>query len=213
MASRVPKTMQALRLHPDSTLHYEAAPVPGPSSTQILVRVSATAITRSELTWGATLSRPLAIPGHDVSGAVVLAPSSSKFKPGDEVFGLLAFNCNGAAAEYAIALEEELCLKPRSLSHEQAAAVPLSALTAWQALFEHGALKAGTRLLVTAAAGGVGSIAVQLAKSKGAYVIGTCSAKNADSMRQLGVDMVLDYADGVFEEWFQEVERISTRKE
>jgi NADPH:quinone reductase-like Zn-dependent oxidoreductase len=97
MASVVPETMLALRLHPDSTLHYEAAPVPAPSSTQILVRVSATAITRSELTWGATLSRPLAIPGHYVSGTVVLAPSTSKFKPGDEIFGLLAFDRNGAA--------------------------------------------------------------------------------------------------------------------
>jgi NADPH:quinone reductase-like Zn-dependent oxidoreductase len=199
--------MQTLRLHLDSTLHYEPAPVPAPSSTQILVRVSATAITRSELSWGETLSRPLAIPGHDVSGTVVLAPPTSKFKLGDEVFGLLAFNRNGAAAEYALASEEELCLKPKNLSHEQAAAIPLSALTAWQALFEHGSLKAGMRLLVTAAAGGVGSVAVQIAKSEGAYVIGTCSAKNIDSMRQLGVDLVLDYnKDDSFKTWVQEAE-------
>jgi len=206
MASQIPETMQALRLHLDSTLHYEAAPVPTPSSTQILVLVSATALTRSELSWGETLSRPLAIPGHDVSGTVVLTPHMSKFKPGDEVFGLLAFNRNGAAAEYTLALEEELCLKPKSLSHEQAAAIPLSALTAWQALFEVGSLKSETRLLVTAAAGGVGSIAVQIAKSKGAYVIGTCSAKNTDSLRQLGVDLVLDYSDNSFATWLQNVE-------
>lgn len=205
MASQIPETMQALRLHLDSTLHYEATPVPTPS-TQILVRVSATAITRSELSWGETLSRPLAIPGHDVSGTVVLTPHTSKFKPGDEVFGSLAFNRNGAAAEYTLALEEELCLKPKSLSHEQAAAIPLSALTAWQALFELGSLKSETRLLVTAAAGGVGSIAVQIAKSKGAYVIGTCSAKNTDSLRQLGVDLVLDYGENSFATWLQNVE-------
>jgi len=203
--SKVPETMQALRLHPDSTLHYEAAPVPSVSSTQILVRVSATAITRSELSWAETLSRPFAIPGHDISGTVILAPPTSKFKTGDEVFGLLAFNRNGAAAEYTIALEEELCLKPRNLNHEQAAAIPLSALTAWQALFELGSLKAGTRILVTAAAGGVGSIAVQIAKSKGTYVIGSCSAKNIDSMKQLGVDLALDYVDGSFEAWIQEI--------
>jgi NADPH:quinone reductase-like Zn-dependent oxidoreductase len=93
-------------------------------------------------------------------GPWFFAPPTFKFKPGDEVFGLLAFNRNGAAAEYALASEEELCLKPKNLSHEQAAAIPLSALTAWQALFEHGSLKAGMRLLVTAAAGGVGSAAV-----------------------------------------------------
>lgn len=167
--------------------------------------MSAAAITRSELSWGETLSRSLAIPGHDVSGTVILAPPASKFKTGDEVFGLLAFNRDGAAAEYTLALEEELCLKPKNLSHEQAAAIPLSALTAWQALFEHGSLKAGTRLLVTAAGGGVGSAAVQIAKSKGAYVIGTCSAKNMDSMRQLGVDLVVNYGDSHFEIWAKEL--------
>ncbi len=208
----MPDTMQALRLHDDSTLHYEAAPVPAPSAAQILIRVSAAAITRSELSWGETLSRSLPIPGHDVSGTIVSAPATSKFKPGDEVFGLLAFNRDGAAAEYALAVEEELCLKPRNLGHEQAAAIPLSALTAWQAFFEHGGLKAGMRLLVTAAAGGVGSIAVQIAKSKGAYVIGTCSARNIDLMRKFGVDSVLNYADGTFEKWVQEVEEDPNEK-
>jgi NADPH:quinone reductase-like Zn-dependent oxidoreductase len=205
MALQIPPTMQALRLHDDFTLHYEAAPVPAPSSTQVLLRVSATAITRSELTWDETISRSLAIPGHDVSGTVVSAPPMSKFNPGDQVFGLLAFNRDGAAADYTLAVEEELCIKPKNLSHDHAAAIPLSALTAWQALFEHGTLKAGTRLLVTAAAGGVGSIAVQIAKSRGAYIIGTCSAKNADMMRQLGVDMVLDYRDGSAEIWANEI--------
>lgn len=205
MALNIPQIMQALRLHSESTLHYETAPLPAPS-TQILVRVSATAIARSELTWGETHSRSLAIPGHDISGTVVLAPPTSKFRTGDEVFGLLAFNRDGASAEYALVVEEELCLKPKNLSHEQAAAIPLSALTAWQVLFEHSSLKPGMRLLITATAGGVGSIAVQIAKSKGAYVIGTCSSKNTHSMRQLGVDLVLDYGDSSFETWVQEVE-------
>jgi len=92
MAWQITETMQALCLHDDSTVHYEAARVPVPSSTQILIRVSATALTRSDLSWGETLARPLAIPGNDVSGTVVSAPPTSKFKPGDEVFGLLAFN-------------------------------------------------------------------------------------------------------------------------
>lgn len=205
MAVQVPETMKALRLHPDSTLRYEDVPVPAPSPDQILIRVSATAITRSELTWGETLSRPLPIPGHDVSGTVIWAPTTSKFAPGDEIFALLAFNRDGAAAEYAITLEEELCLKPKNLSHEQAAAIPLSALTAWQALFEHGRLREGMRLLITAASGGVGSLAVQIAKWAGAYVIGTSSLKNVNSIKQFGVDLALDYGDGGFERWIQEV--------
>lgn len=206
MVVKVPETMQALRLHPDSFPYFEDAPVPLPSSDQILLRVSATAITRSELTWGETLSRPLPIPGHDVSGTIISAPPTSKFKPGDEVFGLLAFNRDGAAAEYAIALEDELCLKPKSVSHEQAAALPLSALTAWQALFQHSQLKKGMRLLITAASGGVGIMAVQIAQWAGAYVIGTCSSRNTSYLNQLGVNLVLDYGDGYFERWVQKVE-------
>lgn len=180
--------------------------MPTPSLSQVLIRVSATAITRSELTWTETVKRDLPIPGHDVSGTVVSAPATSKFKVGDEVFALLAFRRDGAAADYVVAEEHELALKPRRLRHHDAAAIPLSALTAYQALFEHAHLKSGgARLLVTAASGGVGVMAVQLGKSAGAYVLGTCSRKNSDFVRELGVNEAINYEDGGFANWVNTV--------
>jgi NADPH:quinone reductase-like Zn-dependent oxidoreductase len=122
------------------------------------------------------------------------------------VFGLLAFDRDGAAAEHAIAEDEELALKPRKLRHHEAAAIPLSALTAYQALFEQAHLKSdGTRLLVTAAAGGVGVMGVQLGKSAGAFVLGTCSKKNADFVRKLGANETINYEDGGFADWVKTV--------
>lgn len=198
--------MHALRLHPPSSVLYtDVAPSPSPSPTQYLIRVHATAITANELTWSETIERSLPVPGHDVSGTVVSVPAEgpSKFNTGDEVFALTSFSRDGAAAEYMLAEAHELARKPGTISHEEAAAVPLSALTAWQALFTHAASEAGQSVLVLGAAGGVGTMAVQLARWNGARVVGTCSEGKVDFVKSLGAHEVIDYkksrVEGKFE--------------
>ncbi|KAL8791363.1 MAG: hypothetical protein Q9195_005901 [Heterodermia aff. obscurata] len=197
--------MRALHLQPPSTLlPSTTTPTPTLSPTQYLVRVSATSITANELTWPETLRRPSPIPGHDLCGTVVSSPSSSDseatpaFNPGDEVIALTSFSRDGAAAEYVVAEPGELAPKPKSLSRKEAAAVPLSVLTAWQALFVHGGLKrsADVSVLVLGAAGGVGVMAVQLARWHGVRrLVGTCSGRNAEFVKMLGAHEVVDYSN------------------
>lgn len=190
--------MRALRLidPASSTVSFtDSATPPTPSqSGQYLIHVHATAITANELVWNETLSSTYPIPGHDVSGTIVSVPeASSDFKIGDEVFALIAFSRDGAAAEFVVLEAHELARKPAHLGHEEAAAIPLSALTAWQALFTHATLEEGQSVLVLGAAGGVGTIAVQLAYWKGARVVGTCSAGKSEFVKSLGAHEVVDY--------------------
>jgi NADPH:quinone reductase-like Zn-dependent oxidoreductase len=119
---------------------------------------------------------------------------------------MLGYGRDGAEAEYTIALPSELAPKPRTLDDVQAAAVPLSALTAWQALFGHARVSRGQRVLVHGAAGGVGTYAVQLARWAGAQVLATASARNTDFLRDLGADLVIDYATTRFEEVAHDVD-------
>lgn len=131
--------------------------------------------------------------GWDISG-VVKQTKSPLFKAGDEVFGMVNFPGHGKAyAEYVAAPASQLALKPTNISHQEAAAATLAPLTALQGLKEHGTIKPGDRVLVTAASGGVGHYAVQLAKAFGAYVIGTSSAVNRDLVLSLGADEHIDY--------------------
>jgi NADPH:quinone reductase-like Zn-dependent oxidoreductase len=203
--------MKAIRLHDGNELLYESnVPTPSPGPNDLLLRIHATAIIAPELTWPDTHTsssgtpRPLPIPGHDLSGTIValgdsISPSGP-YKIGGEVFALTAFRRDGAEAEYSIALPSEVAPKPRTLNHVQAAAVPLSALTVWQALFDHAGLdphdhdkNKGKRVLITGAAGGVGVFAVQLAHWAGVHVIGTGSTRNIDFIRSLGADEAVDY--------------------
>jgi NADPH:quinone reductase-like Zn-dependent oxidoreductase len=131
-----------------------------------------------------------------------------EFRPGDEVYGLADFPRDGAAAEFAAVRSANLALKPHSISHEQAAALPLSALTAWQALFEHAHLAAGQSVLIHGGAGGVGSLAVQLAHWGGARVLATASARDATFVRSQGADDVIDYHAPRFEETLQEIDMV-----
>ena len=136
---------------------------------------------------------PVIIIGWDISG-VVTESKSDLFKPGDEVFGMVNFPGSGKAyAEYVAAPASHLALKPANISHEAAAAATLAALTAYQAVAHQYKIKAGDRVLIHAASGGVGHFAVQLAKHMGAYVIGTSSAKNKDFVLKLGADEHIDY--------------------
>src|SRR5579859_2918150 len=209
-------TMKAIRLHARGgrgLIVYEDAPVPVPSADEVLVRVSAASITPMELSWSATwqtasgAERHRPIPGHEFAGVVAeIGPGVTGVSVGEEVYGLIDFSRDGAEAEYAIALPGELAPKPRSLDFLQAAAVPLSALTAWQALFDHAHLAPHQSVLIHAAAGGVGAFAVQLAHWRGADVIGTASTHNCEFLRSLGANVVIDYRQERFEEIARDVD-------
>ena len=138
--------------------------------------------------------------GSDFSGEIeALGPEVTEFRVGEQVFGSVADE-SGSYAEYALAPATQIVEKPAALDHVQAAAIPVPAMTAWQALFDTAKLQAGQKILIHAASGGVGGFAVQFAKSKGAYVIGTASGANGDLVRSLGVDQFIDYRSTRFDE-------------
>ena len=164
-------------------------PAPGPD--EALVRVHAAALTRDELEW--PVDRLPAIPSYELSGVVAeLGPGVDRLAVGDHVYGMTAFDRDGVAADYAAINAELLAPKPRALSHPEAAAVPLAALSAWQGLFEHGGLAAGERVLIHGATGGVGQFATPLASRHGAHVTATTSARDVERARELGADVVID---------------------
>ncbi|HET7360371.1 MAG TPA: NADP-dependent oxidoreductase [Salinimicrobium sp.] len=151
-----------------------------------------------------------AVIGWDVSGVISECGKEVRgLKEGDAVFGCIGFpGAGGAYAEYAVAEENSLALKPKSVSFEEAAAIPIVGLTAYQAIFEHLNIQNGQNLLIQAAAGGVGHISVQLAKQAGAYVIGTASASNKDFLLDLGIDRVIDYKKEKFEDRIEKVDAV-----
>ncbi len=208
--------MKAIRLHgrggPDH-LVYEDAPQPHPGPGEVLVRVYATGVIANELKWDATYEtkaggpRALPIPGRDLSGVVEeVGPGVTTLVKGSEVYAMMDYGRDGAEAEYTLALPSELAPKPRTLDYVQAAAVPLTALTAWQALFDHASLVAGQTVLIHGAAGGVGVFAVQLARWAGAHVIATASARNRDFLLELGANEIIDYTTTRFEDVVHDVE-------
>ena len=208
--------MKAIRIHTRSgpeAFVYEDAPQPHPGEGEVLVRVYATSVMWQEPTWTETwktptgVDRDLPIPGHDLSGLVAeVGTGVTDVAVGEAVYALTEFWRDGAAAEYAIARATDLAPKPRSLDYVQAAGVPLVGLTAWQALFDHARLSAGQSVLIHGAAGGVGSMAVQLAHWVGANVIGTASVRNRDFLRGLGADEVIDYTSTRFEDMLHDID-------
>jgi NADPH:quinone reductase-like Zn-dependent oxidoreductase len=210
------ENMKAVRIHnygSPEVLKFEDAPRPTPGPGEVLVRIHAAAV--NPVDWkirkGYLKDRiqyqlPF-IPGWDFSGVVeATGPGVSRLKKGDEVYARPDIARNGAYAEYIVAKESEVALKPKTLDHVHAAAIPLAALTAWQALFDAAGLSANQKILIHGAAGGVGSFAVQLAKWKGAYVIGTASARNLSFLRELGVDEAIDYEKTRFEDAVRDVD-------
>jgi len=205
--------MKAVRIYAyggPEVLVLEDAPKPEPGPGEVLIRVKNVGInpidyrTRS----GAGVARywkdkpfPFIL-GWDVSGTVeACAPDVTAFMPGNEVFGLIRFSQPGSCyAEYVTAPASQLALKPPSIDHTHAAAVPLAALTAWQMMFDTAKLEAGQKLLVHAASGGVGHFAVQFGKWRGAEVTGTASGKNEAFVRDLGVDHFVDYTKSAFDQ-------------
>jgi len=201
--------MKAVRIHSyggPEVLEYEDAPRPKAGPGEVLVRIQAAGV--NPIDWKVregylksvrNYSFPLIL-GWDLSGIVEdTGPGPNRFKKGDEVFSRPDASKNGAYAEYIAVKEAELAPKPKSIDHIHAAAIPLAGLTAWQALFDTAGLAAGQMILIHGAAGGVGGYAVQLAKSKGARVIGTASRRNQDYLRELGADETIDYQTTRFE--------------
>jgi NADPH:quinone reductase-like Zn-dependent oxidoreductase len=186
-------------------------PVPGIGPNGVLIRVHATSVNpvdwklRSGWLSGYWKLRFPVIWGCDASGIVEqVGGSVTLFKPGDEVYGFkhgkVGETYRGTYAEYAVLPENMLAIKPTVLSHEEGAAGPLAAVTAWQSLVGKGRIKPGSKVLIHAAAGGVGIFAVQIAKSFGAYVAATASARNREFLRSLGADEVIDYAQDRIED-------------
>jgi NADPH:quinone reductase-like Zn-dependent oxidoreductase len=168
---------------------------PAPGTGEALVRVHAAALTRGELEW--PVDRLPAIPSYELSGVVAdLGPGADGVAVGDEVFGMIPFDRDGVAVDYAALPSELLAPKPRALGHIEAAAVPLAALAAWQGLFDHGGLVAGERVLIHGATGGVGQFATPLASRRGAHVIATTSTSGVERARELGADVVIDHTAG-----------------
>ena len=195
--------MRAIRLHDSDDgprLVDERVEIPQPGAGEALVRVHAAAITRDELEWPA--DRLPAIPSYEFSGVIVTADEGV----GEEVYALADFERDGAAAEYTVIRTDLLAPKPQTLTHLESAAIPLAGLSAWQALFEHGGLAPGERVLVHGAAGGVGSFAVQLARVHGAHVVGTASGRGVETVRELGADEVVDNATTRFEDVIEPVD-------
>ena len=210
------KTMKAVRMHAyggPEVLHYEEAPRPEPGPGEVLVRVHAAAV--NPVDWKIREgyfkdllphALPL-VPGWDLSGEVEAAgQGAARWKPGDAVCSRPDIARDGAYAEYVVIRETEAARKPRALDHVHAAALPLAGLTAWQALFDSAGLASGQRVLVHGASGGVGTLAVQLAKWKGAEVIATASEGNLSFLRALGADEAIDYRAVPFEEAVKDVD-------
>jgi NADPH:quinone reductase-like Zn-dependent oxidoreductase len=191
----------------------DEVPTPRPGPGELLVRVAAAAILVNELNWDVTYQtasgapRPVPIPGRDLCGEVAERSADvTDVAVGDAVYAMLGYGRDGAQADYAIVLPSELAPKPRTLDDVHAAAVPLAALTAWQALFIHTRVSKGQRVLIHGASGGVGTYAVQLAHWAGAQVLATASARNATFVRDLGADVMIDYATTRFEDVAQDMD-------
>jgi len=208
--------MKAIRMHSRAgpeALVYEEAPMPEAGPGDVLVRVRAAGVTPTEFTWNSTFTtrdrrnRLPVIPAFEVAGVVdKVAPGSSELTRGDEVYGLLDFWRDGAAAEYVAARASDLAPKPKSLSFTHSAAIPLSGLTAWQSLFDYAKLSKGETVLIHGAGGGVGTFAVQFARWRGAHIFATCSSEKADLVRSLGADEVLDYSRVRFQDELKDLD-------
>ena len=172
---------------------------PRPAPGEVLVRVHAAAITRGELEW--PVDRLPAIPSYELSGVVAAtSPDDGAPNVGDAVFALTPFDRDGAAADFTVVPAVCLAPKPLSLGHVESAALPMAGLTAWQGLFLHGALEEGQRVLIHGGAGGVGHIACQLARWRGAHVMATATGAGVEAARGFGAHEVMDRAGTRFED-------------
>src|SRR5438034_2145334 len=210
--------MKAVVIHEyggPEVLKYEDIPRPQPKGDQLLVRVVAAGVNPVD---GMIRSGMFAkegnrafpiILGGDVAGVVEKVGSKiTKFKAGDPVFAYVSLDNSGGYAQYALVTEREAAPKPKSLTYVEAAAVPVVAMTAWQALVDTAKLGAGQTVLIHGGSGGVGSFAIQIAKARGAKVIATASTANQDFLKQLGADVPIDYTKQKFEDIAKDVDLV-----
>ncbi|KEF51764.1 uncharacterized protein A1O9_12101 [Exophiala aquamarina CBS 119918] len=212
---QLPKAMRAL-VHNQTLQTLKLAdswPVPIPSQGEHLLRVDSVAVTNGELLWPRGPDLNESHPGVEMAGEVVTAPPTSKFRAGSKVYMRTTFPNPGSAREYSIGLENEMARRPDSIKAAEAACVPVSSLTAWQALFVHGGCSPQfdhaenpspenrKRVLVNGAAGGVGLWMTQLAHAAGFWVAGTCNTRNAGLVRELGASEIIDYTKTSISEW------------
>ena len=207
--------MKAVVIHeyggPD-VLKYEHLPRPEPQADQVLVRVIAAGVNpvdgmiRSGMFADEKRAFPIIL-GGDIAGVVEKVGSKvTKFKSGDPVFAYVSLDNSGGYAQYALVTEREAAPKPKSLMYVEAAAVPIVALTAWQALIDTAKLGSGQTVLIHGGSGGVGSFAIQIAKARGVKVIATASSANQDFLKQLGADVAIDYTKEKFEDVAKDVD-------
>jgi NADPH:quinone reductase-like Zn-dependent oxidoreductase len=208
-------TMKAIVIHEyggPEVLKYEDVPRPEPKDDQLLVRVIAAGVNPVDgmIRSGMFASEKRVFPiilGGDIAGVVEKVGSKiTKFKAGDPVFAYVSLDNSGGYAEYALVTEREAAPKPKSLTYVEAAAVPIVAMTAWQALIDTAKLKWGQTVLIHGGSGGVGSFAIQIAKARGANVIATASTANQDLLKQLGTDVAIDYTKQKFEDIAKDVD-------
>ncbi|MCT7373699.1 NADP-dependent oxidoreductase [Chelativorans salis] len=205
--------MQSVRIHAfggPEVLVLDTLPVPNPQPDEILIRVHAAGINPIDykIRNGGYFPEdrlPITL-GRDVSGVVERCGDDvDAFKPGDAVYAMLAYD-RGGYAELVATRATDCAIKPQRLDHAHAAAVPLAALTAWQGIFDHGGLRAGHRILVHGATGGVGHFAVQFARTRGATVFATCSGRDVDFARSLGAEQAIDYKTQRFEDIVRDID-------
>jgi NADPH:quinone reductase-like Zn-dependent oxidoreductase len=216
-AAPAPATMKAVRLHAytglDALRYEEDVPRPRPGPGELLIRVHAAAVNpvdvavaKGKMADEIHTSLPL-IMGYDMSGVVDdVGEGVTSFKRGDAVISYLDMGRHGAFAEYVVAREKDVVLKPKSVDHVHAAAIPLTGVTAWKSLVETANVSQGQSVLIHGASGGVGTMAVQIAKARGARVIATASARNLDYLRSLGADEVIDYEATRFEDVAKDID-------
>jgi NADPH:quinone reductase-like Zn-dependent oxidoreductase len=215
-AESATSTMKAIVIHEyggPEVLKYEDVPRPEPKEDQILIRVIAAGVNPVD---GMIRSGMFAkngkgafpmVLGGDIAGVVESVGSKiTKFKAGDPVFAYVSLDSGGGFAQYAVVPERDAAPKPKSLTYLEAAAVPIVALTAWQALIDTAKLKAGQSVLIHGGSGGVGSFAIQITKARGARVIATASTANQDLLKQLGADVAVDYTKQKFEDVAKDVD-------
>ena len=208
-----PAMMKAVRIHAFGgldALKYEDVPIPQPQEDEILIRVIAAGVNPfdADLREGYDKRLPLPITlGLDISGVVEKTGTKiTRFKKGDAVYAFLNYKEEGGYAQFAIAKENWAAPKPKTLTHQEAAAIPLAASTAWLALVETAKLGSGQTVLIHGGSGGVGSLAIQIAKAHGAKVIATASTSNQELLRQFGADQTIDYTKTKFEDVVKNVD-------
>jgi NADPH:quinone reductase-like Zn-dependent oxidoreductase len=208
--------MKAVRIHQygdRNVLKFEDSPIPGINSDDVLVRTVAASV--NPVDWKIRegylkemihYSMPLTL-GWDVSGIITeLGDNVTDFKVGDCVYSRPDISRDGTYAEYVAIRASEIALKPASITHSEAASLPLAGITAWEVLITAAQISEGQKVLIHAGSGGVGSLAIQLAKSRGAYVIATTSAKNSELVASLGADEVIDYTTQDFTEVVKDID-------